>query len=128
MAVLALAIATSQADLYDTKEELDAKYGEPVLAQLRGPYEEFTYKSGDYIIQVQFLLKEHLADDEPKTSVSERHNRADGRILTSAEIKAILTRRPQRGEWHPTGTDTWRLLNIGKARYYSGGALVQSRK
>ena len=134
LAILALTQGILCADLYDTEEELENKYGSPVPANVvqgstRDTRASHYYNSGNYIVEARVILNDNPDYSTPTMCVYELHRRVDGKALTSAEITAILTRRPERGEWQYTGNDTWRLLNVGKASYFPlSRALVQRRK
>jgi hypothetical protein len=129
LGILALTTGMLNADLFDSVEQLDGKYGAPILTQQKSGKEARTYKSGDYVVEAH--VAQNISADElgADRCVYERHTRVDGKALTSAEINIILTRRPERGEWRYVGNDKWALLQIGKAGYISSSrALVQHRK
>jgi hypothetical protein len=129
LGLLLLTAGTLHADLFDSVEQLDGKYGAPILTQQKSGKEARTYKSGDYVIEAHVARTNSADETRLERCVYERHTRVDGKALTTAEINAILTRRKDLGEWRYVGNDKWELLQIGKAGYISSArALVQHRK
>jgi hypothetical protein len=131
LALLALLQGILHADLFDTVAQLDAKYGEPTLVEpAKYHQEKRIYKSGLYIIEAHVTADDSADELGPNKCVKERHTRIDGKFLGGAEIKTILTRRHQRGEWQYKGNDTWKLTAFGNYLRHIDeiNEMVESRK
>lgn len=100
---------TAKAGLYQTSDQLEAKYGEPVEVQESYPYSKQFYKSGDYLIEA-WIARGRVVRQITK--------RVDGKNMTTPELNTLLGPTTEYG-WKYQGSDTWKKGDGMIARYNS---------
>ena len=103
LAILALTIAVSHADLFDNEAQLQARYGIP--AQISG--NSRLYRWGGIYVAVQL---EDIGQGI-KVSVSEAYKREDSGPLTASDIEKCLPSPTSGGKWMKRGDTAWQMGN-----------------
>ena len=121
LAMLAIWPAILHADLFDTEDQLSARYGEVISAKDGVWRKELKYRTEEYEIEA-WVRTSGVFEGK---CVWQWTKRADGKALGDREIDALLGSRL--GKWNYVGDDKWKIGNFATAHYYGLGRTLSQK-